>query len=321
MSLDGLYVFAFGRTSIQRVMRVLPGLQAERSSPQGWWMIFSSSHLLDIFGLLTSRATHALHDGFVSSASCLLVDIWGPSIRAMRHQWQLPWAESVNNAQSQSHTSCSPVNTQANPFPRPLICSYLTNSLISTKSSAITLGKSAYLYPPPRSQRWGGRAPKRKKWIQAISNLDATITSHLIWHLTYCVASICRAIWGYWSKPETILLLTPNSPSTPPPNTPKKKQKNPRHTTKGCSILLCPLSLLMTVSLRSPALLHERAKTGIWAVHCQKMKQQNWKLVPTTDREKAERKKGKNSQIANILLVWHSSVPWMQFKREASLLY
>lgn len=145
----------------------------------------------------------------------------------MRHQWQLPWAGSVNNAQSQSHTSCSPVNTQANPFPRALICSYLTNSLISTKSSAITLGKSAYLYPDPTSDGGGGGGGASKEKDMDPSHFQSWRHNYLSPHLTF---NLLRSVNlpGYLgllikarnnSSPHSKLAIT-----IPPPQKKTKKQ-------------------------------------------------------------------------------------------------
>lgn len=55
----------------------------------------------------------ALRDLLSQQIRALPPNILSHLIQAMRHPWQLPWGGSVNNAQCESQTSFSQVNTRA----------------------------------------------------------------------------------------------------------------------------------------------------------------------------------------------------------------
>lgn len=216
----------------------------------------------------------------------------------MRHQWQLPWAGCVNNAQSQSHTSCSPVNTQANPFPRALICSYLTNSLISTKSSAITLGESAYLYPPSPDPTSDGSGGGSKEKEMDPCHFQSWRHNYLSPHLTF---NLLRSVNlpGYLgllikarnnSPPHSKLAITP----------PQKKKKHtqqkvvPFYSARSHSWRPC-LCGALHYCMREPRQASKQSTVKKWS-----NKIGNWSQPRTERKQKEKRVKTHRSLIFSL---------------------
>lgn len=164
----------------------------------------------------------------------LLLNIWSPSIHTMRHPWRLPWAGRVNNAQSESSTSFSPVNNRAIHFQGQDIAPtkkqhyiHLVVGILRTKLSLLP-----FALQPLDVPNWiiAENTYKTMIWIQPFHILtpDSSLTSSDISHM------LCQfaGLFDLLIKAGNMTSLTSRVTNLTAPL---------KHVVKSCCTLFCSM--------------------------------------------------------------------------------